>query len=90
MDIGPPDAARERQHARHACEAHGIGLRARAGGESHAAPHAILFELKLPLYGSGKITQADAKWEKRDGVPLFVVPIAAEGSAILHFSSTPN
>ncbi len=57
---------------------------------TNAAPHAILFELKLPLYGSGKITQADAKWEKRDGVPLFVVPIAAEGSAILHFSSTPN
>ena len=57
---------------------------------SNAAPHAILFELKVPIYGSGKITDADAKWGKADGVPLFAMNIPANGSVTLHYSATSD
>ncbi|MFM5949220.1 MAG: DUF4139 domain-containing protein [Novosphingobium sp.] len=57
---------------------------------SNASPQAIVFELKVAVYGSWKIGSSDAKWEKRDGVPVFVLRIPAEGSVKLRYSATSN
>lgn len=55
---------------------------------SNASPQAITFELKVPLYGTWNITEADAKWIKRDGTPLFVVPLASGQGATLRFTTS--
>lgn len=52
---------------------------------SNARPDEITFELKVPTYGFQKITEASAQWEKRDGVPLFLVKLASGASVTLRF-----
>jgi hypothetical protein len=53
---------------------------------SNARPDEITFELKVPTYGFQKIVEASAQWEKRDGVPLFLVKLAAGTSVTLRFT----
>ncbi len=55
---------------------------------SNASPQAITFELKVPLYGTWNITEADAKWIKRDGTPMFVVALASGQSTTLRFTTS--
>lgn len=57
---------------------------------SNASPNAITFELKVPVYGSWKIAESDAQWIKRDGTPIFVIPIASGGSTTLRFTTSDN
>lgn len=53
---------------------------------ANARPDAITFELKVPTYGFQKIIEASAQWEKRDGVPLFLVQLASGASVTLRFA----
>lgn len=55
---------------------------------SNASPQAITFELKVPVYGSWKIADSEAQWIKRDGTPVFVVPIASGASVTLRYSTS--
>lgn len=55
---------------------------------ANAGPQEIVFELKVPVYGSWKIGGSDTKWEKRDGVPVFIIRIPAEGHVTLHYTAT--
>ena len=57
---------------------------------SNASPQAINFELKVPLYGSWQITESNVQWLKRDGTPVFVVPLAAGASMVLRFTTASN
>ena len=56
----------------------------------NAGRDAVAFELKVPVYGSWKIVDADAKWEKRDGVPVFAINVPAEGTVKLRFNTAAN
>lgn len=56
----------------------------------NAGRDAVAFELKVPVYGSWKIVDADAKWEKRDGVPVFAIKVPAEGTVKLRFNTAAN
>lgn len=53
---------------------------------ANARPDAITFELKVPTYGFQRIVEASAQWEKRDGVPLFLVQLASGASVTLRFA----
>lgn len=57
---------------------------------SNARPDEITFELKVPTYGFQKIVEASAQWEKRDGVPLFLVKLASGASVTLRFTVLAN
>ncbi len=57
---------------------------------TNASPQAITFELKVPGYGNWKIAESDVLWIKRDGTPVFVVPLASGGSRTLRFTSSGN
>jgi hypothetical protein len=57
---------------------------------ANASPQDIVFELKVPVYGNWKIVDASMQWEKRDGVPLFVLRMPANGSVTLRYSATSN
>lgn len=54
---------------------------------ANASPGEILYELRVPTYGSWRITDSSLKWEKRDGVPIFVLRLPAEGSVKLRYTA---
>jgi hypothetical protein len=54
---------------------------------ANASPHEIVFELRVPIDSSWRISESDANWEKRDGVPIFTLRIPAEGSVKLHYTA---
>ncbi|MBN8501859.1 MAG: hypothetical protein J0M19_11975, partial [Sphingomonadales bacterium] len=54
---------------------------------ANATAQGITFELKIPTYGNVQIIDASAKWEKRDGIPLFAVPIPANSSVVLRYTA---
>ncbi len=54
---------------------------------ANASLHEIVFELRVPTNSTWRISESDAKWEKRDGVPIFTLRIPAEGSLKLHYTA---
>lgn len=57
---------------------------------SNASPQAVNFELKVPVHGNWKITESSIQWIKRDGTPVFAVPLASGASVTLHFTTSGN
>lgn len=57
---------------------------------ANASAQDIVFELKVPVYGNWKIVDSNLQWEKRDGVPLFVLRLPANGSVTLRYSATSS
>lgn len=57
---------------------------------SNASPQSVNFELKVPLYGNWKITESSMQWIKRDGTPMFVVPLVSGASVTLRFTTSDS
>jgi hypothetical protein len=57
---------------------------------SNASPQAIAFELKVPTYGNWKIAESSVPWIKRDGTPVFLVPLASGASTTIRFTTSDS
>ena len=54
---------------------------------SNAGAGAILFELEMPQWGAMRLIKADHPFEQRNGRPLFVFTVPANGSVTLRYSA---
>ena len=55
---------------------------------SNAGTSAIAFELNLNVWGTQRITKSDRPYERRNGRPLFVLSVPANGTVTLQFTSS--
>lgn len=57
---------------------------------SNASAAPIVFELDLAGWGAMKLDKADRPFEQRNGRPLFVLTVPANGSITLHYTVSQN
>ena len=55
---------------------------------SNAGAGAIAFELELNVWGAQRITKSDPAFGKRNGRPLYVLSVPANGTVTLHFTTS--